>query len=123
MLLYSNLQNIKLFGNEKESSDHTLQFIEDEKQNSPKILQKNYRDRLGEFSNIVPQYGVLMVLRGLILLSICIYFLNIYFLQTSSEKSTQKQLTRYIVFSGIHCLQYIFRLVIENIRPLKLYFV
>ena len=40
-----------MFGYENKATDHTQQFISDEKQNSPNLFTRNHRDSLGEFSN------------------------------------------------------------------------
>ena len=52
---------------------HTQQFFLDEKQNSPNLFKRNYRDSLGEFSNTVKShfkalglYNFKRVLGGLI---------------------------------------------------------
>ena len=61
ILLRLSTQN-RLFGNENKTNDHTQPFFEMKNNILPTCLQGNYRDSLGEFSNML--YGMLG-LRGL----------------------------------------------------------
>ena len=56
---FTNMQNLltlstqnKLFSNENRANNHAQQLIYVEKQNSRNLLQGNYTDTLGEFSNM-----------------------------------------------------------------------